>query len=551
MTRCLLVLLLLAAHARAETAVAIAIGRDGKILARKEMTLDVDGKLLRWKKREWKLDAFYLIESADGTLLWAPDYDSRMRGYELLARSRIRDEAERLLRSALRYKDANLSRRLFEVAQDNGLNGKDADKLGERIEKLEARRPPPNKKAAQVKADAGRLDSVHADLLFLRVERELPRDRMVGLRMLRDLLILAPEHATARRVLKSLAPKQFAMGGPRNWLDWELDIAQRDAKLDSDEGFSMRQARKTWRKDLHGIRTGPILIITPVRDTAILGRTLGCCRMTTDLLASLFAEYPVRRKKSDPLRIFLYENHEEYKRQSNVRGAAAAEILEFSAGHYSPEEGISRLYWLTARDAEQRIVGTAVHELTHHWLAEVNPAYNRTEGRRSSRTPGFWIVEGFARFLEEGVYDLDAGEWSLFDRRAAALDTLYSLRGSGKLIAWEKLYGGSAVTFWALNKEPKLKIQRRWRLGAQRVSEMNLWYVQASATCQFLYHAEKGKYRKALLDYVVNHYTRKSAKMSIAVAFGLTPAELGQRVEDFAKAVAEGWEPAGRRAEGR
>ena len=32
-----------------------------------------------------------------------------------------------------------------------------------------------------------------------------------------------------------------------------------------------------------------------------------------------------------------------------------------------------------------RTVGTAVHELTHHWLAEANPAYSRAEGRRSPR----------------------------------------------------------------------------------------------------------------------------------------------------------------------
>ena len=544
MRRLVVAVLLLAASGHADTPVGIAVGRDGKILDRKEMTIDTKANVIRWKKREYKLADFYLVEQADGTLLWSPDYDSRLRGYELLARARVCDESERLLRAALRYKDAPLSRRLFELAQDNGLNGKDADKLRERVVKLETRGGKRSRKADKVGTDAKKLGTIRPDMLFVRVEREMPKDRATGLRMLRDLLRLDPKHPAALAALTKMAPPDFPLGGPRNWLDWELDISGRDAKLVEVDGFAMRQARKTWRKDLNAIRTGPVLIITPVTDTEILGRTLGCCRMTTDLLASFFADYPNRRKRIEPLPRVRSSYRDEYKKQSKVDNrSGSSEFLNFSAGHYSPEEGISRLFWMTARDAERRIIATAVHELTHHWLAEANPAYNRAEGRRSSRTPGFWIVEGFARFLEEGVYDLDGGEWSLFDRRAAALDTLHAMRDSGKLLAWKKLYEGNAVTFWALGKEPKIEVRRRWRLGHERLSQMNLWYMQSAATCQYLYNAEKGKHRKALLAYLVNHYTRKRDKMSIAAAFGMTPAELGQRVQKFAKAVAEGWEP--------
>ncbi|MHC4954190.1 MAG: hypothetical protein ACYTGZ_09885 [Planctomycetota bacterium] len=540
-------ILLLTSVATAGEPVDVAVGRDGQILKLTEMEFDAAANVLRWKKRTYELSALYLIETKDGTLVWAADYDSRLRGYELMARAAVRDESARLFKAALRYKDGPLARRLFELAQDNGLNGKDAEKFRERLKRLEAKPRTPSRKADEVRAETGRLASIHADLLLERTTKELAKDKKTGLRMLRDLLRLQPKHAAALRELARLAPKEFALGGPRAWLDWQLDIEGRGATLAPSDTFAMRQATKYWRKDLNGIRTGPALVITPVRDTRILGRTLGCCRLTTDLLESHFASYPKRRKKFEPLRIFLYQDREEYKKQTkSFRPSADTSFLEMSAGHYSPDEGISRLFWSSAVDAEQRTVATAVHELTHHWLAEANPAYNRTEGRRSPRCPGFWIVEGFAKFLEEGVYDLDRGTWSLFDRRAASLDTVASMTKGGKLIPWTKLYEGTSVTFWALPKKTDIKVRRRWLLGAQAVSTTQLWYEQSAATCQFLYHAENGKYKKALLDYVVNHYTRKKALMDTQKAFGLTPAELGARVEKFAKAVAEGWEPEGK-----
>jgi len=531
-------------HAEPPPPIHLAVSRDGRILAHKEMTLDATAQILRWKSREYPLASLYLIEAEDTSLIWAADYDSRMRGYELLAHGEILDRATRLFRSAVKFKDPALARRLFDLALENGLDAKTAEKNRKKLRALEAKSPKPSKRAPEVHAEANKLASIQADLLFVRTARELEANPEVGLRMLRDLLVLAPRHEKAGAALVARAPKEFALGGPRAWLDWQLDIEGRGAKLGANDTFVMRQSRKYWRKDLIGIETGPVLIVTPVRDTRVLGRTLGCCRLLTDLLEELFGDYPRRRKKFDPLRIFLYGSRDEYKQQSRAaRPKEDAKFLERTAGHYSPEEGISRLFWEISRDAEARTVGTAVHELTHHWLADANPAYSRSEGRRSTRCPGFWIVEGFAKFLEEGVYDIDNRTCSLFDRRAASLDTIASMNGSEKLIPWTMLYEGTSVTFWALPKENDIRVRRRWHLGSEILSTTQLWYEQSAATCQFLYHADGGKHRKALVAFVVNHYTNQRKKMSTQQAFGMTPEELGKRVEQFAVAVAKGWEP--------
>ncbi|MHC4940668.1 MAG: hypothetical protein ACYTHK_17135 [Planctomycetota bacterium] len=538
-----LLLLLLA------TPVELAVERDGSVLQRAELVLDREAGVLRWNEREYPLSGFYLVEDGKGACLWSPDYAARMRGYELLARARVRDEAYRLFRAAIRYKDATLARRLFELAQNNGLDGKETEKARKSLVRLESKPGKVSSKAASVHEEARRLDSLHLELLFARTQVELENESRTGLVMLREVLREDPEHEQALAAVKARAPAGFGLGDARLWLDWHLDVESSGARIAPGDGFAMRQALKYWRKDLHGIAIGPILVITPVKDTRILGRMLGCCKLTTDLLAHHFARFERRRTKSDPLRIFLFENREEYKKQSRaLTPMKDTAFLQFSAGHYSPDEGISRLFWVTNRDAENRIIGTAVHELTHHWLADANPAYTHVEGRRSPRTPGFWIVEGIAEFLQEGVYDLDARTWSLFDRRAASLDTIASMAESGKLIDWKKLYTGTSIDFWALSKSPDIVVRRRWMLGSIPVSKAQLWYMQSAATCQFLYHAENGKYRDALFDYVVNHYTSKRKKMSTVEAFGMEPERLGRRVVVFAKEVANGWEPRGKGA---
>ena len=549
--RTALILLLAAAAATATEPVDVAVERDGSTFRRKELVFDAEAGLLRWKHREYPLADYYLVEGENGRLLWSPDYASRIRGYEFLARAEIRDQAEKLFRRAVSYKDPALARRLFEIAQDHGADGREVEKMRRKLQGLERRPGNRNAKADEVTADAEKLASVYADILFARTKEELARKGDHGLRMLRDVLLLEPRHAGARAALAAVAPRSFALGDARIWLDWHLDVEKSGAKLSNPDTFNMRQARKYWRKDLNGIEAGVVLVITPVTDSRVLGRMLGCCRLTTAVLGELFGDYPVRRKKVDPLRIFLFENKEEYvKRSGDFRPSKDMAFLEWSAGHYSPEEGISRLFWVTDRDAESRIIGTAVHELTHHWLADANPAYAPRDGRRSPRCPGFWIVEGFAEFLEEGQYDIEAGTWSLFDQRADSLDTVITLADAGKLLNWRMLYEGSSLHFWALDKSKKFEVRRRWQLGADVVTQTHLWYMQSAATCHYLYHAENGKHRKALLDYLVAHYTSDAKRMPTSVAFGLQPEALGKNVVDFAKKVRDGWRPASSREKG-
>ena len=94
-----------------------------------------------------------------------------------------------------------------------------------------------------------------------------------------------------------------------------------------------------------------------------------------------------------------------------------------------------------------------------------------------------------------------------------------------------------------LSHKPGLEFVGRWSMGARKLSLARLYYEQSAAVCHFLYHAENGKYRTRLGQFVVNYYTGKRERLGAMAAFGLTEAHLGMRVEQFSKDVAGGWRP--------
>ena len=168
-------------------------------------------------------------------------------------------------------------------------------------------------------------------------------------------------------------------------------------------------------------------------------------------------------------------------------------------------------------------------------------------GEKSVTTPGAWIVEGMAVFMQEARIDLDRGTWTHFNPKMRSLDSVDSIGRQGNLMEWKKLF---TITKTELHSKVETRkvmgtYKGRWNLFPIPMSEMLLFYKQSGSTCAFLYFGENGKYRKRLLDYVTNYYTGNKDMTSIKAAFGLTEAELGAKVEAFAKKVVDGWRPKG------
>ncbi len=511
-------LLLLAAAASADRVVE----RDGTIHTG---SASVEGTSVRIGSKTLALENVFVVERDDGTLVHAPDHDARMRGYEYIAKAHLRAEFTKLMRECCQVGDFVLARAALEGAEAMGLASSEAVQLKMRLEKDERRR----QGAGAVKSDrllrqANELKAYYPAFLAARAAREYD-DGKDGARLLREAL---RRRAPAEDLLARVAPKGFPVGDSRVWLDWHIDLEQAGARIVTGDPAALATARREWRKDLNGVEADEILVLTPVKDSYLVGRALAHGRLACRVLNGLFASLPAAPSK-DPLLVFLFGSRDEYLTTTGTgRLRESPAFLEWTAGHYSPAEKVSRFYWTSDPDGERRLVGTCVHELTHHWLDRRKPE------RSGPDQPGFWIVEGFATFMEEGVYDVDTGTYSLENPRSRSLDVLRSIPAS-RLIPWKRFYKLSQADFAGLPVNDMTPVAIRWMLRQQLVSTSRLFYEQAAATCQYLFHADGGKHRQQLLQYVDAFYGGDRAALDVERAFGMDAAELGTRVQQFAK----------------
>ena len=123
-----------------------------------------------------------------------------------------------------------------------------------------------------------------------------------------------------------------------------------------------------------------------------------------------------------------------------------------------------------------------------------------------------------------------------------------SVAKSKKLLDWERVYTLTQAKFHGELKETAAKLHcmvtGRWTIRRNGINEIRLFYEQASATCAFLYHAEGGKYREALMKYVTSFYTSKKEGTNMNNAFGLSAKALGDKVAKWCTDVIfNGWRP--------
>jgi hypothetical protein len=136
--------------------------------------------------------------------------------------------------------------------------------------------------------------------------------------------------------------------------------------------------------------------------------------------------------------------------------------------------------------------------------------------------------------MEEGVYDVQTGAYSLLNPRSHSLDVLRSA-DTRCLIPWRDLYELSQADFAQLPGDNVSEVMLRWWLRPHLISTARMFYEQAGSTCQYLFHAEDGRHREALLAYVDAYYAGRPQDLDIRKAFGMSPEELGAKVKAFAR----------------
>ncbi len=487
-------------------------------------------------------------------------------GVAAIARAESAKELLALVPAAVAAGDAELARRILGSAVESGASDAEVAPLDATVAALEA--APRAKDDAQAAEVTRRLEALarrEADVLVAVAEampKEAPPD--VGVALVRAAVDRDPGHEGATRWVRSRLPKSLPLVEPlalAEWLDF-IEVRGRlkvrvwgmgkdnttiwgsdeDKPSDGSHLFTdFWSARSMWPGEVEMVafQCGPLVVFSPLERPGAIVRCLALGRLVSDTLDKVFEPIAKPRTDSEELILHLYSNQQQYLQQSRPTGEAPrgdGDGLESTAGHYSPGDNVTRMFFPGDEEGDLEMYGTYAHELTHHWIERRRPMPDGGDSRdRSSSTPGYWVVEGFADFVRGFVFDVERQRGTPENPRADYADCLAGIAPES-LIPWSKHLTMTQEEFSKLSMEDAVPVARRFRLGPNgRTVPKVLFYDQGAAVCAYLYLAEKEKHRKALLDFVYAYYAGKAKADTLERSTGLTPDELGKRVVAWCK----------------
>jgi hypothetical protein len=504
----------------------------------------------RGKKLQWHLEELLALELAEGPIAYCPTTTDLLRGMDYLVHH---DLAHQYTELAFRARSAGSPELLQELIQqalragsDDWLKlGKAEDSLNE-LQDLKRRGRGlriKQKLVDSLREQQRQLQRHSADWFWNHVMK-LPAEASAEVRigLLRRILAVNPEHPGVRAAILQLLPVSLRPPDPfqsQEWLEFlaaiqHTPVSVVEGEIEGNSGWSEQQLsrlRDSWREDLIAIESAQLLVVTPLQSPGRIARCLALGELICATLEGFFAAGKHVREKRRPLLLLLYETQEEYNRESsNLSG-----FVEWTAGHYSPNEKLSRLFLPADGDAFAEVQSVFAHELTHHWIFERCPLFTEQELKElGHETPGFWIVEGFATLIESLQFDLWGQRYSS-QPLSDSLDIVANAEARS-FVPWHLLVRMTQGDFFRLNKEAHLSVPLSQYLGLEReMSQARMFYDQSAAICEYLFEADQGRHRPVLIEYVGNYHRDRRSRLDFESAFGIDPKELGKRVIDFAR----------------
>jgi len=363
----------------------------------------------------------------------------------------------------------------------------------------------------------------------------------------RTVLEQYPGQAEAVHWVRSRIPEGVSPGDPFDPLEWlrfvESAGHQPIAVVTPEAGGSARsrervaEERRRWRRDVIGLETDQILIVTAASKPGRIANCLDLGELVCSTLDGFFGgKERAAQEGAPPLVLLLYESQKAYIEETPgaKENPGMAARLARTAGHYSPSLGISRLYVPDDPEAFALVMEVFAHELTHHWLDQRLRFLREGAGRGVPPTaPGAVLEEGFATMIEESRFDVRARTWQPADHRANSIDIVANAK---MLLDWDTLLDMSLVDLYELPPEDGEQVAVRWRLGVSRiVGWVNMFYAQGGALCHYLATAEGGKHREALFDWVADLHAGRTKPGETQARFGCDATELGRRVKAWCR----------------
>ncbi len=542
-----------------------------RVAAATDKATGIELRMARGKGGPWPLERVVTIVGDDDRLHYAVEGDGLDRALRAVVKHRSAIAHADLAHDSRLCRDPEVMRELLSKARALGSDDERLVKLEKKITQLELKPASKvdEKKIARLREEEEALVRLEARPLwdFARhVDESAPDALRLGL--LRRALVDPDTPPDARERAWNVARESLTAADPEflrkvferhetendpikasQWLDYAavierhpvafIDSAPKESAGMSPAERELGRAMSSWRSDLICATSENLRIMTPLNEPGALARCIDVGEFVCSILSDIFASKGTNQREKEPLLLNLYADQEEYLKEARERGGAfGTTAASFTAGYYSPEENRQHIFLPSGEEGFDSIVGTYAHELTHNWIRMQCPLFTLEESeQRRVTTPGYWIVEGFATFVDEFEFDLATGTAEPWNATARSLDVLANAAPTQR-IPWAKFFGMTQVEFQTLTADDVRAVPLTWKIGARfQMSEARMFYEQGGAVCRYLYFADDGKHRDALLDYIRAHYTGSAPELSTRAAFGLDDDALGAAVVEYARAT--------------
>jgi len=290
---------------------------------------------------------------------------------------------------------------------------------------------------------------------------------------------------------------------------WARELLPSGAEfLDSREAAWTRAVRKPWSDGALGLRTRNLIFFSMPRDPAVVGACLrngeGAVRACQVLLKDGRVDRVVSDR--DRLDVRLHRNRKEYLAEKTPIGSA----LPWSAGYYSPMEGVSRFYVPgkggTSAPLARNLNKVLSHELTHHFI---DLRWIRADGgmpMAGPAAPGYWIVEGMARFVEDQAVEMGRRGVRFDLETVTSLDACAQAEAAGKLFPMADFVDMTQSRFAALEDKPLVRVKLRNTVRQPMLTSRHVFYEQAGSLAFFLMQKRGPEGRAKAVSYMRSYY---------------------------------------------
>jgi hypothetical protein len=259
-----------------------------------------------------------------------------------------------------------------------------------------------------------------------------------------------------------------------------------------------------WKDGVIILRTKNVTLCSRPTDPGTVGDCLDAAEFAIRTLRELLPPDP--DTFTQPLQVRLFATRDEYLAEP----AGGGRPPEWSAGLYSG--GISRFYvpsGVEAQDPYGRGVFSVVsHELTHHYLDVAWLAKGTKREPEGSNLPGYWIVEGTARFIEEAVADRVQGRKGRKQRDPACAYVCKQASALQKLFPTTRLVDMNASEFAGLGNDEIFQLPplNEGVPGNMVISQRSIFYEQAGSLVFFLMYRAGPEPRAKVVEYLRARY---------------------------------------------